>query len=203
MPSSPLPVAVTVTVSPAAAKAFKDAAEPGSDVLRLEVDASFKYDLFFGPREDGDIEVASNGIVLHVAGASAGRAHGITIDYVMSGSGMAFRIENPNEPPRVKGISPKELQALMDIGEVELFDVRPDEERALASIAQARSLDARGQAYLRALEKDTPVALHCHHGVRSRAAAEQLLREGFTKVYNLEGGIEAWSCDVDPSVPRY
>ena len=49
----------------------------------------------------------------------------------------------------------------------------------------------------------TAIALHCHHGVRSRAAAEQLLREGFTNVYNLEGGIEAWSREVDPSVPRY
>jgi monothiol glutaredoxin len=92
---------------------------------------------------------------------------------------------------------------MLDRGEVELFDVRPGDERARASIPQARSLDAEGQQYLLGLEKDTPVALHCHHGVRSRAAAEQLLREGFTKVYNLEGGIEAWSRDVDPSVPRY
>lgn len=203
MPSSPPQVAVTVTVSPAAAKALKDAAEPGSDVLRLEVDASFKYDLFFGAKEEGDVAVTSNGVVLHVARDSAGRAHGITIDYVVSGGGMAFRIQNPNEPPRVKGLSPRELKSLMDMGEVELFDVRPDAERALASIAHARSLDERGQSYLRGLTKDTPVALHCHHGVRSRAVAEQLLREGFTRVYNLEGGIEAWSRDVDPSVPRY
>jgi monothiol glutaredoxin len=39
--------------------------------------------------------------------------------------------------------------------------------------------------------------------MRSAAAAEQLLREGFTNVYNLDGGIEAWSSDVDPSVPHY
>jgi monothiol glutaredoxin len=52
-------------------------------------------------------------------------------------------------------------------------------------------------------KRDAAVALHCHHGVRSRAAAEQLLHEGFTNVYNLEGGIEAWSREVDPSVPRY
>jgi monothiol glutaredoxin len=39
--------------------------------------------------------------------------------------------------------------------------------------------------------------------MRSRAAAEQLLFEGFTNVYNLEGGIDAWSSEVDPSVPRY
>jgi monothiol glutaredoxin len=147
--------------------------------------------------------VASNGVTLFVARDSVARAQGITIDYVPSGAGMAFRIDNPNEPPRVKGLSPKELKSMMDFGEVELFDVRPQAERALASIAHARSLDAAGRGYLEGLRKDTPVALHCHHGVRSRAAAEQLLREGFTKVYNLEGGIEAWSQDVDPSVPRY
>jgi monothiol glutaredoxin len=194
---------VTVSISAAAAKALTDAAEPGSDVLRLEVDAAFKYDLFFGPKQEGDLEVTSNGVTLFVAAASAPRAKGIAIDYVASSGGMAFRIDNPNEPPRVKGLSPKELKAMMDFGEVELFDVRPESERALASIAHARSLDAAGRGYLEKLTKDTPVALHCHHGMRSRAAGEQLLRDGFTKVYNLEGGIEAWSRDVDPSIPRY
>lgn len=43
----------------------------------------------------------------------------------------------------------------------------------------------------------------CHHGVRSRAAAEKVLKMGFAKVYNLEGGIDAWSQHVDPKVARY
>ena len=72
-----------------------------------------------------------------------------------------------------------------------------------ASIAQAKKFDAAGQAYVSGLKKDAPIALHCHHGTRSRNAAEQLLRAGFTNVYNLEGGIAAWSRDVDPSVPQY
>ena len=45
--------------------------------------------------------------------------------------------------------------------------------------------------------------VHCHHGVRSRAAAERLLAAGFTNVFNLEGGIDAWSTTVDANVPRY
>ena len=201
MPSSSSPP--VFTISETAARALTEAAEPGPDVIRLEIDAGFKHDLFFGPREDGDVEVASNGVTVFVARDSAPRANGLAIDYVPSGSGMAFRIENPNEPPRVRGIGPKDLKAMMDVGEVELFDVRPPAERARASIAHARSLDAAGRTYLEGLSKDTPVAFHCHHGSRSRAAAEQLLRQGFTKVYNLEGGIEAWSRDVDPTVPRY
>jgi len=45
---------------------------------------------------------------------------------------------------------------------------------------------------------------HCHHGIRSQSAAEYFLREkGFRNLYNLRGGIDAWSQLVDPSVPRY
>jgi monothiol glutaredoxin len=39
--------------------------------------------------------------------------------------------------------------------------------------------------------------------MRSRAAAEEAIGHGFTRIYNLEGGIEAWSQEIDPSVPRY
>ncbi|HEV3189118.1 MAG TPA: rhodanese-like domain-containing protein [Polyangiaceae bacterium] len=92
---------------------------------------------------------------------------------------------------------------MLDAKEVELFDVRPEQERAIASIAQGKPLDAKGLSYLMGLDKKTAVAFHCHHGVRSRLAGEELLREGFTNVYNLEGGIEAWSRDVDAAVSRY
>jgi monothiol glutaredoxin len=149
------------------------------------------------------VEVTSNGILLCVARGSVARAEGITIDFVRGPRGMGFKIDNPKAPPRVKPIGPRELKGLLDLGQVELFDVRPDDERAKASIAQAKKLDAEGRKYLLGLAKNAPIALHCHHGMRSRSAAEQLLREGFTNVYNLEGGIEAWSNEVDPSVPRY
>jgi monothiol glutaredoxin len=201
-PKAVKPPAVTITA--AAAKAFADAAsDVGDEVLRLEIDATFNYDLHVGPKASGDVPVTSNGVVLHVAGASAARADGMTIDFVDGPKGTAFKIENPNEPPHVKPIAPKALKAMLDAGTVVLFDVRPDAERARASIAQAKALDAAGQEYLFGLKKDAAIALHCHHGVRSRGAAEELLREGFTNVYNLEGGIEAWSRDVDPSVPHY
>ena len=44
---------------------------------------------------------------------------------------------------------------------------------------------------------------HCHHGGRSQRAAEHFLALGFRNVANLAGGIDAWSQEVDPSVPRY
>jgi monothiol glutaredoxin len=193
-----------VTISAAAAKAFKDAAtEEGGEVLRLEIDEQFQCDLHFGPKMAGDVEVTSSGVLLHVARASVARADGVTIDFVSGPKGMAFKIDNPNEPPRVKAIGPKALHAMLDAGQIELFDVRPDGERARASIARAKKLDADGEKYLFGLKRDGAIALHCHHGMRSRAAAEELLREGFSNVYNLEGGIDAWSTEVDPSVPRY
>jgi monothiol glutaredoxin len=194
----------SITVLAGAAKAFADAAnEAGEDVLRFEIDPQFKNDLYFAAKAPGDVVVASNGITIHLDAASASRADGVTIDFVNGPKGAGFKIENPNEPPRVRALSPAEAKAMLDAGALELFDVRPDAERALAKIAAARALDEAGQKHLLSLPKDAPIAFHCHHGVRSRRAGEQLLQEGFTRVYNVEGGIDAWSQSVDPSVPRY
>jgi monothiol glutaredoxin len=193
-----------VTITPAAAKAFREAAPEGEgEVLRLEIDAQFDVDLHFAPKAGGDVAVTSEGVELHVERGSVRRADGIRIDFVEGPKGAGFKIDNPNQPPRVKSIGPKALKSMLETGSAELFDVRPEAERARATIAQARALDAEGQRYLFGLKKDTPIVLHCHHGTRSRAAGEQLLGEGFTNVYNLEGGIDAWSSEVDPSIPRY
>jgi rhodanese-related sulfurtransferase len=45
--------------------------------------------------------------------------------------------------------------------------------------------------------------VHCHSGRRSAQAVQLLKQRGFTKVYNLEGGIDAWSEFIDPNVPKY
>ncbi len=79
----------------------------------------------------------------------------------------------------------------------------PENERALARIAAARALDAVGQSDLSGLDRNTPIALLCHHGIRSQEAGQQLLGDGFRNVFNLNGGIDAWSDLVDSSVPRY
>jgi monothiol glutaredoxin len=62
------------------------------------------------------------------------------------------------------------------------------------------------QAYHDALllrDRDTPHRIPVPHGVRSQRAAEYFRREGFRNLYNLRGGIDAWSLLVDTSVPRY
>jgi monothiol glutaredoxin len=194
-----------VTLTPGAASEIKKAAPEGEgEVLRLSVSAKFENELYFDAKKEGDFVVEAGGLALLVDRASAKRADGITIDFVVGPTGGGFKIENPHEPPRVRALSAKELSRMLDSAPgVELFDVRPEVERNLAKIARARALDAEGIERLAGLAKDTPIVFHCHHGMRSRAAAQEAIGRGFTRVYNLEGGIEAWSDDVDPSVPRY
>ncbi len=197
------PATPTIAITEAAAKAFHAfLADSGGDVLRLKIDAPFHYDLFLGPREPGDIEAHASGLVFLLDPPSARRAADVSIDFI-EGSEGGFKISQPNEPPKVKSLTAPELKGMLDRGEVVLFDVRPESERALARIAAARSLDAAGQAYLLALDRGTAVAFHCHHGIRSLEAARQLLGESFRNVYNLKGGIDAWSQTVVQSVPRF
>ena len=162
----------------------------------------FQYDLYFGPKKAGDIEVKVSGLTICFDRDSASRADGIVVGWVETPDGGAFRIENPNEPARVKSLTAPELKQWMDAGKkFELFDVRTDEERRTASVATAKPLDDASS--LAGIDKATPIVLMCHHGMRSRNAAEKILRDGFTQVYNLEGGIDAWSLKVDTTVPRY
>jgi rhodanese-related sulfurtransferase len=89
-----------------------------------------------------------------------------------------------------------------------LLDVREAWEVAVASIqidgAESRHI-VMGEipARLTELDPDRPVLCICHHGMRSAQVAHFLVRQGFATVYNLAGGIAAWSEQVDPAVPRY
>jgi monothiol glutaredoxin len=58
-------------------------------------------------------------------------------------------------------------------------------------------------ATLASLDRSTEIAFLCHHGVRSQQAAEYYLRQGFKTVFNVSGGIDAWSLNVDSSIARY
>ncbi len=191
-------------VSEAAARAFKAAEEPGEDKLRLEIDGQFRVDLFFGPPKPGDLAVVAGGVTFLLDPASAKRADGVSIDYVDGPEGAGFKIDNPNAPPSVKPLSARELATLLAGAEtVHLVDVRTAKERATAKIDGSVLLDGDEQAKLEGLPKDSLLVFQCHHGVRSRAAAEHFLSKGFTRVFNLTGGIDAWSREVDSSVPRY
>ena len=200
--------APAVTVTPAAVQALKTAlADAGpDDHLHLAVSAGFEHDLSLGPRRPGELEVESNGLALLVDPMSADKLRGVTIDYVSGGGGAGFKIENPNKPAagQVIPIAARDLAAKLESGEIrELFDVRGPDERRIAAIEAARPLDEGALEHLETLDRSTPIAFYCHHGIRSRSAAQKMAELGFQKVYNLTGGIDAWSQDVDPKVPRY
>lgn len=192
-----------VTVTPAAAEAFKGALQKADEFVHLEVDARYNHSLTIGPRGAKDIEVDAGPITLLVSRGSARRADGAHVDFVDAPQGKAFKISNPNEPPKVRGISVRELKAKLDEGSLELFDVRTPREREIAHITGSRLLDRPAQDHIMSLPKDTALYFTCHHGMRSQQAAEFFLNQGFKEVYNVEGGIDAWSQEVDSDVPRY
>ncbi|MPY90936.1 MAG: hypothetical protein GEU99_23865 [Luteitalea sp.] len=198
--------APVIRLSDSARRALQEAAvDAGGDPLRMRISYRFNHDLFFGLRAEGDLDVDCGGITILLDPSSAQRADGLSIDFVSGPDGAGFTIENPNEPPRVRQISATELKAMMD-GRLsfELVDVRTEDERAIAKIEGSRLLNEEGHDYLLSLDRNTTILFHCHHGIRSQSAAEYFLREnGFRNLYNLRGGIDAWSQLVDPSVPRY
>jgi monothiol glutaredoxin len=192
-----------VTASVEAIAAFKAAmAEGDSDVLHLQVSPSFEHDLFFGPIERGDVEVDLGGLRLYVERSSVARAQGISIGY-LDGPNAGFKIENPNQPAQVVELSVQDAKAMLDRGELQLFDVRPESEGDIARIAAGKTLNDETAEYLESLDKTTAIAFYCHHGMRSRGVAQSVVQQGFRKVYNLKGGIDAWSLAIDPSIPRY
>jgi monothiol glutaredoxin len=200
-----------VNVTPAAAGALGEALsetasqDPGSEhFIRVEIDEDFQHALSIGPGQPRDVRVPVGNLALAFDRASARRAAGLSIDYIQGPEGPAFKLENPNEPPRVKPIDVKELKQKMasEVG-LELFDVRSQEERDRAKIEGSKLLDRPAQQYVLGLDKATPLYFHCHHGQRSQQAAAYFLSQGFQNVYNVSGGIDAWSLEVDPSVPRY
>jgi len=89
-------------------------------------------------------------------------------------------------------------------GEVDLIDVREPFETEIAAIPGARLIPlGELPGRLAELDRGREIVIHCRSGVRSARAARMLLDAGFPRVWNLRGGILAWSDEVDPSVHKY
>jgi adenylyltransferase/sulfurtransferase len=102
-------------------------------------------------------------------------------------------------------ISPKALKKSLDNGDkLVLVDVREEWEYSLAKVDGSIliPLGTLPQS-LAQLNRDSEIIAICHHGMRSADATNFLLQQGFQKVKNLVGGIDAWSTQVDGTVPRY
>jgi len=88
--------------------------------------------------------------------------------------------------------------------ETPLIDVREDFEREICQIPGGVQLtEALAEEMIASWDREQLIVFHCHHGGRSRAAAEYFQQQGFSQVRNMTGGIDAWSSQIDPSVARY
>ena len=195
----------TIKITDTAAAAIRNAltdAEPGL-ALHLSIDARFQPQFHLAEPGDDAIRSESNGIDILMDVATAQRARGIRIDWAETMQGAGLAIDNPNAPAAVQELSVQELKSRLAAGDITLVDVRPADERALAQLAQPfRTLD-NGVASLADLPKDAPLAFLCHSGGRSARTAEQFRALGYKKVYNVTGGISAWSREIDSTIAQY
>lgn len=107
----------------------------------------------------------------------------------------------------MREITPRELKAWLDDPARErpvLLDVREPWEVQICALPDSTHIPMREvPARAAELEADAPVVAICHRGGRSLQVALFLERAGHKKVINLQGGLDAWSRTVDPSLPVY
>ena len=193
-----------VTITDAAAEKILEAMEGHEGIgLHFAVDAGWQSQFNLAPAEGHEIKIETNGITMLFDLASAQRAQGVVIDWVETMQGAGLTIHLPQAPEPVKQMSVSELKNSLENNTVILIDVRGSEERALASLDAAKPMNSETMQLMEALPKDTALAFICHVGNRSQVAAEHFRKQGFTNVNNVVGGIDAWSKEVDPSVPEY
>jgi rhodanese-related sulfurtransferase len=103
-------------------------------------------------------------------------------------------------------ITPREVAKFLENGHsIQLIDVRQPWENGVAKLPES-VLIPLNELPLRTSEipaEPSLVVIYCHHGIRSLSAVAYLQRLGFNHVRSLAGGIDAWSCEVDPAIPRY
>ncbi len=108
-------------------------------------------------------------------------------------------------PLPITHVHPQTLKERFDAGEaLVIVDVRETWEYSLAHIPGSINFPLGELAdCVLELEAEDEIVVCCHHGARSYEGAQILIESGFPRVANLIGGIDAWSCLVDPSIPRY
>ncbi|MEZ5461120.1 Grx4 family monothiol glutaredoxin [Dokdonella sp.] len=193
-----------ITISDEAAAQIRQALSDAEGMgLFLAIDGRFQPQFQLREVQGSEIRVSANGIDVLFDPASAQRARGAHIGWTETAQGEGLSIDLPAAPPKVHALDVQSLKRLLDDNKITVIDVRPAAERELAPFADAEVLDASSHERLMQLPRDTPLAFLCHHGNSSRRAAEHFREQGFRVVHNIEGGIEAWATDVDPTTPRY
>lgn len=128
------------------------------------------------------------------------------IDYEAFCAGESSPSQPMTQKPTAPGvITPTELSDALNRGDsIVVIDVREPYEWQIGRIPTARLIPLSTlRAAASELDRNASIVVYCHHGSRSDAAARALASAGFADVRNLVGGIDRWSREVDPNVPRY
>jgi len=131
--------------------------------------------------------------------ATVAKNYGVDLDEVTE------HIKRSQERVKHLEITPRETADLLKEGKIKLLDLRAAAEaNDTGSIPGSMLVDQiLAQEIIQSWPRDTPIAMICHHGIRTLDAADYLRGYGFANAKSMSGGIDAWSLDVDPSVPRY
>lgn len=108
-------------------------------------------------------------------------------------------------PASIPTITVQELKARLDRGEqLQLIDVREVHEHQICNLPQARLIPlGELPGKLHELDSSQEYVIHCKIGVRSAQAVDLMRKSGFSKVFNVAGGITAWAREIEPSMPTY
>lgn len=98
----------------------------------------------------------------------------------------------------IKLVTPEEMQTLLELEDVQLIDVRTQEEHEEGYIPESQNIDFNSPTFeedISKLDKSKPVILYCRTGKRSAECSQKLKEAGFVKIYDLEGGFSKWKHD--------
>jgi monothiol glutaredoxin len=181
-----------IEITPKAAEKIGEflAAYPGQH-LHFKIGSNWDAQFHLGPKSGTEIESKAGDLVVLMDLASAQRARGAKIDWVETVQGEGLKLDLPGAPPPVKQMAPDELQRRMNDGErIVVVDTRSEGDRQRKPLEFARTLDADLMAELNDADRKTPLVFVCNQGVSSQDVAEHYRKQGFTEVYNLEGGTD-------------
>ena len=126
-----------------------------------------------------------------------------TAEEITANSNEDNTMTNAEAPPFEINVS--QLKSWLDEGrELHLLDIREEEEHMICTIEGALLLPmSQLTSRLEEIDKEVLTVIHCHHGPRSSQVVMYLRQQGYEHTTSLAGGIDAWSLEIDPTVPRY
>ncbi|KAA3641193.1 MAG: Grx4 family monothiol glutaredoxin [Proteobacteria bacterium] len=172
---------------------MKDA---GNHKLFLSIDDEFNTRFSLDTPKGYEVVAKIGDLAIYMDIGTAERAQNIEISWLEELQGSGLRIKNPNEPPAVQELTAAELQDWFDTKTADnprIYDVRAEDKVAEGTLPGAQRLDKQAIEQIESLDKSTPLVFLCQVGQSSMAAAEYFRKKGFTKVFNLSGGYDAWN----------